>query len=349
MKKSKLPLIQFLFPVVFLILAAIILIPLMKRSVEKLTGGGPDKSLSSDTGTLSSGFGTRHSEGTKEPDSQLTTHNSQLPSGLHPDLAESAWTRFYREQAAKIVSNSQEQQNSSSRSGKVSHASPSLGSTSSKLQALNSQLSTLSQGSGSSAFQKIDSGGLSSANKAGAGGDTSKGVLASAMDALKNLKNLSFQAAKQASLDTAQNWTAKGFDLSPSGRTGLDYGKAGSLDRFNPNSIPGYLREDAMNLSKAKASAVPEAPPPVEDTADIAKKQQAMLDALKQDNLAEDFFKSIFSGAGNLFNSEGQKSSDPLDESNSDPIVGNEGCCDCSRHICTCCSCADDPSCQLRI
>ncbi|MBI4057378.1 MAG: hypothetical protein HY399_07540 [Elusimicrobia bacterium] len=276
-EKSVFPLIQLLFPLAFLLLAALILLPLMKGSVERLAGGGPDQSLSS-TVNVPLGKNPLGQEG--EEVTPAEKEPSQPSSGLHPDLARRAQspgsgaTGATQDSATHPKDQSAAGKNKDFAAGGSGIPGDFHSILKPKLQSRSSGLS--SGGNSNTAFQKIDMGGLSFNKTGGRFGTASGGLVSRAMDALKNARKLSFAGAKQASLDSAQNWTARGFDQNPAGRTGLDYGKARSLDVMNPNSIPGFLRDDMGSLSRAKSLKIPDVQAPQVDPNAVDPVAQAL-------------------------------------------------------------------------
>ncbi|MEF3279374.1 MAG: hypothetical protein K6357_00170 [Elusimicrobiota bacterium] len=84
----------------------------------------------------------------------------------------------------------------------------------------------------------------------------------SAIELLKNTYKSTLYAARDASNDTARSWTAKAFDLTPDIKETIEYDEKlrAKLDRINPNSIPAFLKDpalDAESMRSLKASDVP--------------------------------------------------------------------------------------------
>lgn len=124
-------------------------------------------------------------------------------------------------------------------------------------------------GTGSSS-RSLDSMGeglksrVSAGQEGGRGAGASSGREGSVLDGLKRAWKNGVYGSREASLDTAHDWTAKSFDAVPSNSSSLEYSEKvrNSLDRVNPASIPNYLREfelsAAPSLSAAKVDGLEE-------------------------------------------------------------------------------------------
>jgi hypothetical protein len=83
----------------------------------------------------------------------------------------------------------------------------------------------------------------------------------SALDMLKNTYKTTLYAARDASNDTARQWTAKAFEGAANIKATIQYDEKvrAKLDKINPNSIPRYLKDEEMDskYNSLKASNVP--------------------------------------------------------------------------------------------
>lgn len=117
-------------------------------------------------------------------------------------------------------------------------------------------------------------GGVSSAMGAGRGGmqvqvrdgDGSAKVAAttgrspnrSVFSSLKQGVQIALMGVQSGSMDTATQWNTAVFDGGQQTKRSIDYGgKGAALDKFDPKSVPGYLREDALKVSSADTLAIP--------------------------------------------------------------------------------------------
>ncbi|MGC9070298.1 MAG: hypothetical protein ACP5IO_03200 [Elusimicrobiales bacterium] len=76
-----------------------------------------------------------------------------------------------------------------------------------------------------------------------------------AMSLLKSAFKTTIMAARDASNDTARAWTSKSFDYTPDIKQTLEYDEKlrASLDRINPNSIPAFLKDPALDSESMKS------------------------------------------------------------------------------------------------
>jgi hypothetical protein len=84
----------------------------------------------------------------------------------------------------------------------------------------------------------------------------------SALDMLKNTYKTTLYAARDASNDTARQWTAKAFDGAGDIKSSLEYNEKlkSKLDRINPNAIPAFLKDpslDSEEMKSLKEASVP--------------------------------------------------------------------------------------------
>lgn len=83
-----------------------------------------------------------------------------------------------------------------------------------------------------------------------------------AMGLLKSTFKTTVMAARDASNDTARAWTSKSFDYTPDIKQTIEYDEnlRASLDRINPNSIPAFLKDPALDPESMKSLKVSEVP-----------------------------------------------------------------------------------------
>ena len=123
----------------------------------------------------------------------------------------------------------------------------------------------------------------------------------SVMQSLKKTWKMGIYGARDASRDAAKNWIARAFDnVSPS-RYSLEYSEDVkiNLDRINPNSIPGYLRDMDMSKSSAKSLGI-------NDVNSLSLDEDGTQEALDKDvkyqasklanNASDGMLNSLFSG-----------------------------------------------------
>jgi len=84
----------------------------------------------------------------------------------------------------------------------------------------------------------------------------------SALDMLKSTYKTTLYAARDASNDTARQWTAKAFDLAGDIQTAIEYDEKlrSKIDRINPNAIPAFLKDpslDSEEMKSLKEASVP--------------------------------------------------------------------------------------------
>ncbi|MCX7641149.1 MAG: hypothetical protein N2Z20_00760 [Elusimicrobiales bacterium] len=83
-----------------------------------------------------------------------------------------------------------------------------------------------------------------------------------AMSLLKSTFKTTLMAARDASNDTARAWTSKAFDYTPDIKQTIEYDEKlrAELDRINPNSIPAFLKDPALDPESMKSLKVSEVP-----------------------------------------------------------------------------------------
>lgn len=91
-----------------------------------------------------------------------------------------------------------------------------------------------------------------------AGANTAGRSSKSVFNALKQGAKIALMGAQSGSMDTASQWNTSVFDGGEQTNRSIDYGgKGAALDKFDPKSVPGYLREDALKLSSVDTLNVP--------------------------------------------------------------------------------------------
>lgn len=80
----------------------------------------------------------------------------------------------------------------------------------------------------------------------------------SAVEGLKSAFRANFYGARLASHDSARGWIARAFDGTQEASIAIEYDEKmrAKLDRVNPNSIPGFLREQDVSAAEAKTLSV---------------------------------------------------------------------------------------------
>ncbi|MCX7905535.1 MAG: hypothetical protein N2446_02400 [Elusimicrobiales bacterium] len=83
-----------------------------------------------------------------------------------------------------------------------------------------------------------------------------------AMGLLRSTFKTTLMAARDASNDTARAWTSKTFDYTPTINQTIEYDEKlrAKLDRINPNSIPAFLKDPALDPESMKSLKVSEVP-----------------------------------------------------------------------------------------
>ncbi|MDA8132785.1 MAG: hypothetical protein M0011_14880 [Elusimicrobia bacterium] len=74
------------------------------------------------------------------------------------------------------------------------------------------------------------------------------------LESLKGAFRVSFYGARMASNDAAKSWVSRAFDATPEAETAIEYDDdvRSKLDRVNPSSIPGFLRDQDVSVAEAK-------------------------------------------------------------------------------------------------
>ncbi len=80
----------------------------------------------------------------------------------------------------------------------------------------------------------------------------------SVVEGLKSAFRASFYGARLASHDSARGWIARTFDGTQEATTAIEYEEKmrAKLDRVNPDSIPGFLREQDVSAAEARTLTV---------------------------------------------------------------------------------------------
>ena len=100
-----------------------------------------------------------------------------------------------------------------------------------------------------------------------------------------------------ASNDAAKSWVSRAFDATPEATTSIEYSEEvrAKLDRVNPSSIPGFLRDQEVSAAEAKHLADSEVATPVFS-------KGGTEEALKQDDKSQ-IGKMLADMSGGMMNS----------------------------------------------
>jgi hypothetical protein len=177
-------------------------------------------------------------------------------------------------------------------------------------------LSKNAQTPGPAAARSQEVLGGSSARGAPPGGGKLAGGVAGArktsvMESLKSAFNTTFYGARLASRDTARMWIARAFDATEDPSRSLKYDEKAkvALDRIDPNSIPGFLREQDLGAAGARSLAASEVGRPDfdEEGTRAALRLDKDYQAKKETaELAKALFTPLGPFGGSIGNSGGQ-------------------------------------------
>jgi hypothetical protein len=147
-----------------------------------------------------------------------------------------------------------------------------------------------------------DSGGLASVvavqSQAPAGAAV-KGGKVSVMEALKGAFKANLMSARLASHDAARMWVAKTFDGNRDSPLSLAYTEKmkSQLDRINPDSIPGYLRQQSLDGTSARSLGVSKVQMPEFDRAGTQEALQADWN-YQQKKMTQEIITAMFKPMG---------------------------------------------------
>jgi len=129
------------------------------------------------------------------------------------------------------------------------------------------------------------------------GADPKQAGRGSVMESLKGAFKATFYGARLSSHDSAKTWIARSFDGAPEATTAIQYEEKmrTQLDKVNPDSIPGFLREQDVNAAEAKSLETPDVAKPKIDKEDT---KEALAEDKKYQarKLANDFSGSMLNG-----------------------------------------------------
>lgn len=195
--------------------------------------------------------------------------------------------------------------------------------------------------------------GRSSVQSETAKGSPRQGGKGGVMDSLKGAFRATFYGARLSSQDSARGWISRAFDGSAEAGTAIEYDEKmrSKLDRVNPDSIPGFLRDQDVSSAEAKRLAVNDPGKPKLDkdgTYDALQKDKGY----QQKKLASDFGNSMLNGMFAGLNGgssdkdrDSRAFSDPGDEETLDSLAlgdflqstGHGEECGCSAAAACCC------------
>jgi len=184
-------------------------------------------------------------------------------------------------------------------------------------------------------------------------GSPRQGGKGGVMESLKGAFRATFYGARLSSQDSARGWVARAFDGSADAETAIEYDEKmrSKLDRVNPDSIPGFLRDQDVSSAEAKRLAVNDPGKPKLDKDGTYDALQADKDYQKK-KLASDFGSSMLNGMFAGLNGgssdkdrDSRAFSDPGDEETLDSLAlgdflqstGNGEECGCSANAPCCC------------
>jgi len=119
----------------------------------------------------------------------------------------------------------------------------------------------------------------------------------SVMEGLKSAFKASFYGARLSSQDSAKGWIARSFDGTAEATTAIEYEDKmrSKLDKVNPDSIPGFLREQDVSAAEAKTLTASEVAKPKMDK-EGTKEALAEDKAYQAKKMAKDFSGSMING-----------------------------------------------------
>jgi len=143
----------------------------------------------------------------------------------------------------------------------------------------------------------------------------------SVMEGLKSAFKASFYGARLSSQDSAKGWIARSFDGTAEATTAIEYEDKmrSKLDKVNPDSIPGFLREQDVSAAEAKTLTTSEVAKPKMDK-EGTKEALAEDKAYQAKKLAKDFSGSMINGLFAGLNGDG-----PTDDDKGGPTDDDKG------------------------
>lgn len=182
------------------------------------------------------------------------------------------------------------------------------------------------------------------------GADPKQAGRGSVMESLKGAFKATFYGARLSSHDSAKTWIARSFDGAPEATTAIQYEEKmrTQLDKVNPDSIPGFLRDQDVNAAEAKSLETPDVAKPKIDKEDT---KEALAEDKKYQarKLANDFSGSmlngLFAGISGTGSPRGGDNPDEYADPDAPPDLGGAGLfntgngeeCGCSAEAPCCC------------
>ncbi|MDP2864715.1 MAG: hypothetical protein Q8O90_00545 [Elusimicrobiota bacterium] len=127
----------------------------------------------------------------------------------------------------------------------------------------------------------------------------------SVVEGLRSAFKASFYGARLSSKDSARGWIARSFDGTAEPDTAIEYEEGlRKLDKVNPGSIPGFLRDQDMSADEAKRLTVSEVAKPKLDK-DGTKEALAGDKDYQAKKMAQEFSGSMINGIFKGFSGDG--------------------------------------------
>ncbi len=122
----------------------------------------------------------------------------------------------------------------------------------------------------------------------------------SVLDAMKGSFKASLYGARLASKDAARGWTARAFDGSAEATTAIQYDEEmRKLDKVNPDSIPGFLRDQDLSAEGAKSLTASNVAKPKFDkdgTKEALAADKDYQDKKQTDEFSSSMINNLFKG-----------------------------------------------------
>jgi len=127
----------------------------------------------------------------------------------------------------------------------------------------------------------------------------------SVVEGLRSAFKASFYGARLSSKDSARGWIARSFDGTAEPDTAIEYEEGlRKLDKVNPGSVPGFLRDQDMSADEAKRLTVSEVAKPKLDK-EGTKEALAGDKDYQAKKLAGEFSGSMINGIFKGFSGDG--------------------------------------------
>ena len=139
-----------------------------------------------------------------------------------------------------------------------------------------------------------------SGSKTAAGG-SAKASKTSVIESLKSALKSTLYGARDTSRDAARNWTAKAFDGAADTEYAVQYNEKmkAQLDRMNPNSIPGFLKDQNVDPGSAGTLGMSRVDEPgfnEEGTREALKNDKEYQDKKSQNDFLLGLLNPLFGG-----------------------------------------------------